>query len=231
MTDLDADLEDARQKLGLFDCQKPLALFDWQDAGGDPGVSAAALENANKKLAEMGDRLPLGEGWARRVFSDQGQALKIATGPRGLKQNEGEAMVAGRSPILNPFISHAPDHSWVRQVLATAFESQEAMGRHFGMAEHPEFDQWLRDVVMAEQPPAGMTPQAQEFWDRLQQLLNDVPELDPRDLGKHQQWGIDKHGRIVCIDYGVLKGMPIAIAGGLGTPDSTPPGYSRHIER
>lgn len=212
------DLDEAKRQLGLFDFQKPLGLLDWQAAGGDPHLSAAALESAKKKLAEMGDRLPLGEGWARRVFDDQGQALKIATGPRGLKQNQGEAMLAGRSPILNRFISHAPDHSWVRQRLVTAFDSDDAMSRHLGMAEHPEFDQWLREVVMAEQPPAGLTPQAQEFWDRLQQLLKDVPELDPRDLGKYPQWALDKHGRIVCIDYGVLKGMPIAIAGGPGLP-------------
>jgi hypothetical protein len=210
----DPDLEESKKKLRLFDCQRPLGLYDWQQAGGTANVSATALENAQKKIAEMGTRVPLGEGWARRVFLDQGEALKIATGPRGLKQNEAEAMLDGQSPILNALISHAPDHSWVRQVLVTSFESSEAMGRHLGMADHPEFDQWLRDLVVAQQSPVCMTPQAREFWERLQQLLKDVPALDPRDLGKYQQWGLDKRGLIVCIDYGFLKGMPSGIAGG-----------------
>jgi hypothetical protein len=215
MAQLDPDLEEARKKLELFDLQKPLGLLDWQEAG-QASVSSAALDNAKAKLADMGDRVPIGEGWARRVYEHQGQALKIATGPRGILQNQGEAMLRGRSDVLNPFIGHAPDHSWVLQELATPFESSEDMSRHLGMAEHSDFGQWLRDVIAAERPPAGMSPQAQEFWDRLQQLYREVPELDARDLGKYQQWGFDKHGRHVLIDYGFLKGMHIAVAGGLG---------------
>jgi hypothetical protein len=219
MQQLDPDLEEAQKKLELFDLQKPLGLLDWQESG-QASVSSAALENAKTKLAEMSDQQPIGEGWARRVYNDKGQALKIATGPRGILQNQGEALLRGRSEVLNGFIAHAPDHSWVLQELATAFSSSEDMAWHLGMAEHPEFGQWLRDVVEAEQPPAGMSPQAQEFWDRLQQLYREVPELDTRDLGKYQQWGLDKHGRHVLIDYGFLKGMHIAIAGGVGLSTS-----------
>lgn len=214
-----SDLEAARQQLGLFDNQQPRKLFDWQATGSKSadGASAAALENATKMLAEMGDKVPLGEGWARRVYVhpiNPDRALKIATGPRGIAQNKGEVMVGnGRSGMINPLTGHAPDFSWVEQVLATPFESAEAMGAHLGMSEHPDFGQLLREIVEAKQAPAGLSPQARDFYDRAHQLFEDVPELEVLDLGRYQQWGLDKNGQIVLIDYGLLKGMPLAVAG------------------
>jgi len=65
--------------------------------------------------------------------------------------------------------------------------------------------------MIAKQPPGPMTAQTNEFYERLHQAMNEVPEIDPRDLGKHSQWGIDASGKPVIVDYGFTRGMKTGV--------------------
>lgn len=188
----------------------------WADLPeGDPGRAAAqtrALDNAKQRLAQMAPDTRLGQGHARIVHDDGTHALKLARREAGLLQNRSEADLSGKSPYLNPVIDHAPDYSWVRQGKLKSFGlgDEPELAKHMGLP--PENENWLRDMVDGKMPQPP-TPQAEEFYNRIQQVMKDVPELDKRDLGKASQWGLDAQGRPLLLDYGFTKLMPLSVAG------------------
>lgn len=212
-------MDAAQEKLALFDNQPPRQLGDFQKPGVTREVDPAALESARQKLAAMDPGAHLGKGWARSVYDVEGQAQKVATGPRGILQNEAEVNTWNKVPaelrknsVLNPVLSHAPDYSSVNQRLVEPLDL-ESMAVHTKMDPETIPEQLKQ---MAEPDFQGPWPSAegQELQERMRRAFEEAPELDYRDVGKATQWGLDKRGKPVLIDYGFLKGMPLAVAGG-----------------
>lgn len=205
----------------LFNNQPPRQLGDFQQTGKTRTVDPAALENAKRQLAAVDPANHLGRGWARSVHDDQGQAAKIAMNPRGILQNEAEVNVwnslpesARKNSVLNPVMSYEPDFSRVNQRLVEPLDT-ESMSKHVNM-DPDTIEASLKQMAEPGFEGPQPTAPAQELQERMRRALSEVPEIDYRDVGKSSQWGLDKRGRPVLIDYGFLKGMPMAVAGGLG---------------
>lgn len=144
------------------------------------------------------------------MFDDAGQALKVAKKPAGVKQNQAEVELSGQSPVLNQVVDYDPEYNWVKQRMATPLD-EAGLAKHTGLPVENQ-DSWLKDMAGGSIGPQS-TPEAQEFYERLNQVMREVPKVDPRDLGKASQWGLDTSGKPVLIDYGFLKGMPLGLAG------------------
>lgn len=161
-----------------------------------------AVANAAAKMKEAKATLqPLGAGFARAVFDDNGDALKIAKKASGIAQNRSEVELSSRSAVLNPVIEHAPDYSWVKQAKVKAFNlgEENLLAEHLGIPGTDE--NWLRHLVDGKYE-GPRTPALDDFEQRINSVLKDLPELDRRDLGKAGQWGINSAGEPVLIDYG-----------------------------
>lgn len=217
--------QEALAALRRFDNQKPLSLGDEQLPGAKREVDPAAMEAARKKLGEMDPDSYLGEGWARKVYDDKGQAAKIAKAPRGILQNEAEVKVWESIPaekrktsVLNPVVSHSPDFSQVNQRLVEPLDTG-SISKYMGMAEEGVEDR-LRQMAHPDFQGPWPTAESQELQERMRQALQEAPIVDYQDVGKASQWGLDKRGKPVLIDYGFLKGMPLAVAGGAAAAEA-----------
>ena len=215
------DQMDDSTRARMFDNAKPLSLDDLNVAGKTRTVDPAALESARQQLGSMDPASFIGKGWARKVYDVDGQAQKIASGPRGILQNEAEVKTWNQVPeelrkssVLNPVLSHAPDYSTVNQRMVTPLD-EASLAKHTGLPEitDPD-DNWLRQMAEPDFHGPQPTEPAQELQERMRRAFQEAPELDYRDVGKPSQWALDKRGKPVLIDYGFLKGMPLAIAGG-----------------
>lgn len=116
----------------------------------------------------------------------------------GLDQNRAEAELTGRSSVFNPTSDFDPEYNWVRQPKVQTFEEEGDLANHLGLSAEQE--DWLKSML--EKAPDPGNARATEFYNRLRQVMSDVPELDARDLAKHSQWGLDRDGKPVLIDYG-----------------------------
>lgn len=220
-TGASVDQMDDAARARQFDNAKPLSLEDRNVPGKTREVDPAALESARQQLASMDPNSFIGKGWARKVYDVDGQAQKIASGPRGILQNEAEVKTWNQVPeelrknsVLNPVLSHAPDYSTVNQRMVTPLD-EASLAQHTGLPEitDPD-DNWLRQMAEPDFHGPQPTAESQELQERMRRAFQEAPELDYRDVGKPSQWALDKRGKPVLIDYGFLKGMPLAVAGG-----------------
>ncbi len=193
-------------------------------------LKAAASEamkaaQATEKQLNRSGAARIGSGANRVVYEGgDGTAIKVAKHAQGINQNISEVQLAGRSPVINEVIDHAPDYSWVKQKQVETFDAlsraadedvDAAMAKFLDI---PASDGWLSKVVKSEYT-GPRSAKLDAFEARLEQLRRDVPELDPYDLQNPSQWGIGKDGEVVLVDFGYrLKEDPEALLRGkLGT--------------
>ena len=171
------------------------------------------LKTANfKKLLQYADDSlqAIGEGSARKVYALSGQkVLKVATGVRGVGQNEAEVSVytnPSTQSIVTKIYDYDPNYRWIISEIVRPFvddetdEINDMLGIGISSLTFEEFANTAARGHINTLEKYGAGHQL-ELAKAIYAIASEN-DLLPGDIAKGGSWGKSADGRLVLLDYG-----------------------------
>lgn len=160
----------------------------------------------------------LGEGSSRIVYLLSSQkVLKIATGPKGVAQNEVEIDVYTNPktrPIIAKIFDYDPKFKWIISELVKE-QSDSQLFQKLNLQHDIYFDSMIADLddnensideVVSKYGKYGGSAKLRNFLEALRTTMWEN-DLLPGDIAKPSHFGQTASGNIVLLDYGFTENV------------------------